>query len=154
MRRPASWARRPPPWASTASGCLITRIPAKPSKGKRCQHFDAAKELALQTGRLLKGSLLLGFDIAIDKTGPLIVEANPTPHLVMMEVSHQKGIMDEHMVAAMAYLDKIVEDRQQWLKDQLKAERTKSNAGPDAGPEFRPAPRAPADDIRQTALET
>jgi len=117
--------------AATSMGINGERVSHHPDTGAAIEgvalpYFEQARDLALDAARLLEGSLLLGFDIAIDANGPLIIEANPTPHLVMMEVSHGKGILDEHMIAAMAYLNRIVDERKQRLKEQVRADRKKN----------------------------
>ncbi len=97
-------------------------------EGVTLPHWDAVKQVALDAASLLPGSVLLGFDIAISPDGPVIIEVNGDPHLILMQIAHKKGVLDTHMLEALDYVEnKQARDRAK-LKEHLRLERDAAKA--------------------------
>lgn len=75
--------------------------------GVELPNWPAIVEMALNAHRMMPRALIFGFDIAISSDGPLLVEANSDPHLIMLQIAHRKGVLDEKMLAAMNYAEQI-----------------------------------------------
>ncbi|MGI9416121.1 MAG: sugar-transfer associated ATP-grasp domain-containing protein [Hyphomicrobiales bacterium] len=65
-----------------------------PITGTVLPMWREAVDLALDGQRLLSRIPLIGWDIAISNTGPLIIEANETPDLKMMQYASGEGMLD------------------------------------------------------------
>lgn len=85
-------------------------------------------DLAYNTAGLLGDSVLVGFDIAITKQGPVVVEANYDPHLIMLQIAHGKGVLDQHMTDALAYVEQRISDRVSKTRSVLTEERKQKAA--------------------------
>ncbi len=68
-------------------------------------------------------SLIIGFDIALTDKGPVIIEANHDPHLVMMQIAHKEGMLDTRMEKALAYADRRIREESKNLQNQFSQER-------------------------------
>ncbi len=91
--------------------------------GTRLPHWEELIEMCLKSATLMTDSLIIGFDIALTDKGPLVIEANHDPHLVMMQIAHKEGMLDARMEKALAYADRHVREDSKNLRDQLKQER-------------------------------
>ncbi len=67
--------------------------------------WDAARSLVLSASRLLSDTWMIGWDIAFTPDGPVIVEANETPDLLIMQYAHGKGILTPRFNAFMDWID-------------------------------------------------
>jgi len=76
-------------------------------EGVSVPHWEEAKSMAQSAAKLLPNAVIIGFDIAITPNGPVIVEANCNPHLAMLQMAHRKGVLDEHMMSALAYVEEM-----------------------------------------------
>ena len=61
--------------------------------------WQEALDLALNAQSLLKQVPLIGWDIAISNNGPLIIEANETPDLALMQYASGRGMLDDKFEA-------------------------------------------------------
>ncbi len=91
--------------------------------GTTLPHWDDVLELCLSTARLLNDAVMIGFDIAITSSGPVIVEANYDPHLIMLQLAHGEGVLDDKMEKTLAYVENRVKTRDAETRDALKRER-------------------------------
>ena len=117
--------------ALTGMGIDGQRLDIHPDTGKQIEgvqlpHWDAIREAAISAATLTKGSLIIGFDIAVSPDGPVIIEANYDPHLIMLQVAHQKGVLDEHMLGAMDYMKRIIADEHAGIKAHVLKERAQN----------------------------
>ena len=67
--------------------------------------WQAAKTLVLSASRLLSDTWMIGWDIAFTPDGPVIVEANETPDLLIMQYANGKGILTSRFNDFMAWID-------------------------------------------------
>ena len=96
--------------------------------GEAVPFWKEACELALEVAGFYKGALLIGFDIAITNKGPVIVEVNNDPHLIMLQAAFRKGVLDKKMLAAVAYANNLKSERVSSVKQKLADEQRKNKA--------------------------
>lgn len=72
--------------------------------GFKLPDWEAAKALAIRASHLLGDTWMIGWDIAFTPDGPVIVEANETPDLLIMQYAHGKGIMSPRFVEFMEWV--------------------------------------------------
>ena len=85
--------------------------------------WQEAKTVALLAAGILKGAAIIGFDMALTDNGPVIIEANYDPDLVMMQAAHGKGLIGERLDNAIAYIKQSVKQEIRDTKRTLKEER-------------------------------
>ncbi|MFZ1815008.1 MAG: sugar-transfer associated ATP-grasp domain-containing protein [Rhizobiaceae bacterium] len=117
--------------ALTGMGIDGQRLDVHPDTGKQIEgvmlpHWEKVRAAAIGAATLTKGSLIIGFDIAVAPDGPVIIEANYDPHLIMLQVAHQKGVLDEHMLSAMDYMKRIISDEHAGIKAHVLKERSQN----------------------------
>lgn len=117
--------------ALTAMGIDGAFVDDHPDTGARIAgmvlpHWEEVRELALGAAAVTQGTLLIGFDIGLSATGPVMIEANYDPHLIMLQVCHRKGVLDAHMAEAMAYMKKVIADERAGIKAHVLAERAQN----------------------------
>lgn len=91
-------------------------------EGVEIPYWNQAAALACNVAAMFPKTLILGFDIAITAEGPVIIEANADPHLIMMQIAHRQGGLDATMEATLAYAKKLQTDEHARLKASLRAE--------------------------------
>ena len=96
--------------AVTAYGLDRERRAAHPEtgaaiEGARYPMFDEAIALALKAARAMPGSVIMGFDVAITANGPIVLEINESPDLMMLQIASDRGVLDERMRAALAHAE-------------------------------------------------
>jgi Sugar-transfer associated ATP-grasp len=116
--------------ALTALGINGVYVDAHPDTAKQITgvalpHWEEARQLALGAAGITPGALLLGFDVALSSRGPMLIEANYAPDLVMLQVSKRAGVVDKAMAEAMAYKKQIAADERAVLKSYLQSEHAK-----------------------------
>ncbi len=94
-----------------------------PIEGTTIPHWDKVTNAAIDAAKLIPGSILIGFDIAISQDGPVIIEANGDPHLIMLQVAHRKGVLDGPMLAALDHVKEAKKKKQAEISATLAAER-------------------------------
>lgn len=106
-------------------GEFVTSHPAsgEPIEGQHVPCWDEIVKAAIDTARLLQGVAMLGFDVALSSEGPIVVEANSDPHLIMMQVAHRKGVLDTHMNEALAHVSNVKSAKLASIKAHLAQER-------------------------------
>ena len=67
--------------------------------GTELPMWQEARDLALNAQGLLNQVPLIGWDIAISNAGPLIIEANETPDLALMQYASGRGMLDDKFKA-------------------------------------------------------
>lgn len=85
-------------------------IDAKPSpnhpdtgavlQGMTLPDWDKVLELAGDAAKLLRGMPLVGWDIAMGEAGPIVIEANASPSLDLLQIGQSKGLMTDTLRAA------------------------------------------------------
>ena len=88
-------------------------------------HWQACRDLALAAAGVTQGSLVLGFDIALSKHGPVLIEANYTPDLIMLQACSGEGILDETMTEALDHAKRMTVAKKEFFKTYLKDERAR-----------------------------
>ncbi len=119
--------------AATAMGPKGSYVSSHPTTGEAIEgiavpDWEKALEAALAAARLMPSAAMLGFDVAICDNGPVLVEANSSPHLMMLQTSHRKGVLDEQLLAALRWVDEFKKRRDSDIKAYLKAETAQHNA--------------------------
>lgn len=64
--------------------------------GAQLPHWDAVKALAIEAHRSFGGRTIIGWDIAIDEEGPLIIEGNRGPDMDLMQRFMDEGFCKNH----------------------------------------------------------
>ena len=97
-------------------------------EGVEIPFWKQAIQVTEDVASLFPRTLLLGFDVAITPDGPMIIEANADPHLMMMQIAHQKGAMDDTMNATLAYADALDQQIRNEIVSKLKQERAEKKS--------------------------
>ncbi|MEP3525255.1 MAG: sugar-transfer associated ATP-grasp domain-containing protein [Hyphomicrobiales bacterium] len=98
-------------------------------KGEIIPHWDEAKEAVLYAAKFFENSILIGFDVTITKDGPLIVEANNSPDLGILQVAHGKGLLDDQMLGAIEHAEQLYTNNIQTNKKIYKTGKTQPQLG-------------------------
>ncbi len=93
--------------------------------GVALPHWQACRDLALGAAGVTRGALVLGFDIALSKNGPVLIEANYTPDLIMLQACSREGILDEAMTEALDHAKRLTAAKKDFFKTYLKDERAR-----------------------------
>ena len=64
--------------------------------GSRLPHWDALKALAIRAHCTFAGRTIIGWDIAIDEEGPVIIEGNRGPDMDLMQRFMDEGFCKNH----------------------------------------------------------
>ncbi len=100
----------------------------EPICGTVLPFWNETLDLCRTTANLFSDAVIIGFDIAITGSGPVIVEANYDPHLIMLQVAHNKGVLDAQMSDALSYVDQRYSKRSSEIRERLKQERKQKMA--------------------------
>ena len=65
-----------------------------PIKGAKLPYWKEMTELALSAHKHFQMPIFIGWDIALTHEGPLVVEANTTWSVDLIQMSHNQPIMD------------------------------------------------------------
>jgi hypothetical protein len=71
--------------------------------GRRLPFWPEVKDLARRAHALVPNLAVVGWDIAITFTGPVIVEGNSSPDVDLMQVGHQAPMGETRVAAALAF---------------------------------------------------
>ncbi|MEM9280142.1 MAG: sugar-transfer associated ATP-grasp domain-containing protein, partial [Pseudomonadota bacterium] len=96
-------------------------------EGVQIPHWENVKEMALSVSKFLDGARLIGFDIAVSKDGPVLVEVNTGPDFGMLQIAFQEGVLDEKMQAMLDDIQHTKKDRMQTNKQNLRNEAAVNN---------------------------
>ena len=82
------------------SGVDAEWIDAHPVKGEifagyQIPHWEATKDLAVQAHELFPEFGVFGWDIAVTRDGPLIIECNANPFHTLYQISTGRGVLNE-----------------------------------------------------------
>lgn len=72
-------------------------------EGIRLPCWDQVKDLAVQAHRLFADRLLIGWDIAIDEHGPILIEGNRGPDMDLMQRFMETGFCDHRLGELIAW---------------------------------------------------
>jgi hypothetical protein len=72
-------------------------------EGTRLPYWDEVKDLAVQAHRLFADRLLIGWDIAIDENGPILIEGNRGPDMDLMQRFMETGFCDHRLGELIAW---------------------------------------------------
>lgn len=119
--------------AATAMGPKGTYVSKHPTTGETIEgvavpNWEQTLETAIAAAGLMPTAAMLGFDVAVCENGPVLVEANSDPHLMMLQTSHRKGVLDEQLLSALRWVDDFKKRRDSDIKAYLKAEAAERNA--------------------------
>ena len=70
--------------------------------GRMLQGWDMVSELAVRAHSAFKDRLFVGWDIALTKSGPMIVEGNSSPDLDIHQRASRRGMMDGRFAELLA----------------------------------------------------
>ena len=87
--------------------------------------WQEALELARATARILPHVPLIGWDIAVTGSGPVLVEANNTPDFRLVEMCERRGAYDDELKEFLAFTGSIWNRAKQKDKEKLKQSRSK-----------------------------
>jgi len=95
-------------------------------EGVEIPFWDQVPKLAGDVARMFPGTLILAFDIAITPDGPVLIEANADPHLIMMQIAHREGAFDATMQATLDYAkrsrtEKVADVKAHWRAENREA---------------------------------
>jgi hypothetical protein len=93
--------------------------------GLQLPDWEAAKSLVLSASRLLHDTWMIGWDVAFTPDGPVIVEANETPDLLLMQYVPGEGILTPRFKSFMDWVDGKNED----IKKAASRKATDNNRG-------------------------
>jgi Sugar-transfer associated ATP-grasp len=65
-------------------------------EGARLPHWDELKTLAIRAHEAFADRVIVGWDIAIDPTGPIVVEGNGSPDMDLMQRFIELGFCHDH----------------------------------------------------------
>jgi hypothetical protein len=68
-----------------------------PLIGFRLPHWQRVLDTAIEAGRLMRHVPLIGWDIAVVDEGPVIIEMNQCPDLVMAQLADARGILQPEL---------------------------------------------------------
>jgi len=85
--------------AITGTGLMMAEVPAHPDTtvrlpGIKVPLWEKVRATALAGAAALHDFGLLGWDIAITSTGPVVLEINDTPDVIMHQIADCRGIME------------------------------------------------------------
>lgn len=69
-------------------------VSGKPMRGMMIPHWKQATDLARQAHGLATGNGVLGFDIGMTQTGPVVVECNTNPFHTLYQLATGRGILN------------------------------------------------------------
>jgi hypothetical protein len=84
-----------------------------PLLGLKLPFWDEVRAIAVLAAKIVPTMRILGWDIAISPTGPIIVEGNTNPSHPMYQVASGRGLLSPETVALR---DRIVEENKQTRK--------------------------------------
>ncbi len=73
--------------------------------GLKLPDWEQAKSLVLSASRLLHDTWMIGWDVAFTPDGPVIVEANETPDLLLMQYVPGEGILTPRFKSFLEWVD-------------------------------------------------
>jgi hypothetical protein len=93
--------------AVTGHGFEMKEIDRHPTtgvalKGLALPRFSAAIDVAIEGHRALRNLGIIGWDIGITDDGPVIVETNITPDLILVQAAHCSGAFNEELASLLA----------------------------------------------------
>jgi hypothetical protein len=117
--------------ALTGMGIDGRFIDEHPDSGARIEgvelpQWQATRDAAIAAASVTHGALLIGFDIAVSAAGPVIIEANYDPHLIMMQACHRKGVLDGHMQTGLDHMKAVIAGQHADIKAHVLAERAQN----------------------------
>ncbi len=98
--------------AVSGLGLDQVEMPNHPDSGAEITGFtlplwDDAVDLVHCGHRVLESIPLIGWDIAISNAGPVIIEANETPDLKLMQYASGKGFLDDRFKAFLKHFNEV-----------------------------------------------
>jgi hypothetical protein len=93
--------------------------------GAKVPCWREALELARATARDLPHVPLIGWDIAVTRRGPVLVEANNTPDFRLVEMAERRGAYDEELKEFLAWIGNIWDKAKQQDKSKQRQNRSK-----------------------------
>jgi len=117
-------ALQPALTAMGIDGKLVTHHPDTDAmiEGTVIPFWEEAKTLSLSVAEFYKNALLIGFDMGITDDGPVIVEVNNDPHLIMLQAAFRKGMLDQPMLDSLRYAEELKTSELQKHKEFKKNE--------------------------------
>ncbi|MDE2336026.1 MAG: hypothetical protein KGL10_01825 [Alphaproteobacteria bacterium] len=85
--------------------------------GLKVPLWEEIRAAALAGAAALSDFGLLGWDIAATKDGPVVIEVNETPDVMMIQIAHRKGLLDAPFAA---FMDTRRAAFQAWKAEQKK----------------------------------
>lgn len=84
-----------------------------PLIGMAIPRWDELKQTAIEAARLLRHMPLIGFDMAMSETGPVVVEMNHNPDFFLNQLADGRGILD-------AEFDRFVVEQKRKAAERIK----------------------------------
>lgn len=110
--------------AVRGTGIGRTEMAAHPDSGAAIEgvalpHWQETVDLVLSASRFLKDIWLIGWDIALTPAGPVIVEANETPDLMLVQHATGRGVLTERFRAFLAWVEAARKARPKELRSKV-----------------------------------
>jgi hypothetical protein len=90
--------------------------------GFEIPRWDAMKKTVIEAARLMRHVPLIGWDVSVMATGPVIVEMNETPDFFLNQLADARGVLDPAFNAFMARQKRAATERAAALKREQRSQ--------------------------------
>jgi hypothetical protein len=90
-----------------------------PLVGMAIPRWDELKQTAIEAARLLRHMPLIGFDMAMSETGPVVVEMNHNPDLFLNQLADGRGVLDAEFSMVVADQKRKAAERTKTIKREV-----------------------------------
>ncbi|AMN45104.1 sugar-transfer associated ATP-grasp domain-containing protein [Rhodoplanes sp. Z2-YC6860] len=91
-----------------------------PLIGMTLPRWDDLKQTAIEAARLLRHMPLIGFDMAMSETGPVVVEMNYNPDFLLNQLADGRGVLDAEFSAFVAEQKRKAAERTKMIKREIR----------------------------------
>jgi hypothetical protein len=91
-----------------------------PLVGMAIPRWDDLKQTAIEAARLLRHMPLIGFDMAMSETGPVVVEMNHNPDFFLNQLADGRGVLDAEFGMFVAEQKRKAAERTKMIKREVR----------------------------------
>ena len=91
-----------------------------PLIGIAIPRWDDLKQTAIEAARLMRHMPLIGFDMAMSETGPVVVEMNYNPDFLLNQLADGRGVLDAEFSAFVAGQKRKAAERTKMIKREVR----------------------------------
>ena len=88
--------------------------------GMTIPRWDDMKQTAIEAARLLRHMPLIGFDMAMSETGPVVVEMNHNPDFFLNQLADGRGVLDAEFATFVAEQKHRAGERTKMIKREVR----------------------------------